>query len=44
MSDQLPHTHHISRAHQELLEDTVRNRAFYSALRKQITGDSTVWT
>jgi protein arginine N-methyltransferase 1 len=41
-SDQLLHTHHIFRAHQELLEDAVRNRAFYSALRKQITGDSTV--
>ena len=41
-SDQLLHTHHIFRAHQELLEDEVRNRAFYSALRKHITGDSTV--
>ena len=42
MSDQLLHTHHIFRAHQELLEDSVRNRAFYSALRKRINADSTV--
>ncbi len=42
MSDQMMHTHHIFRSHQELLEDTVRNTAFYSALRKHITGDSTV--
>ena len=42
MSDQLLHTHHIFRAHQELLEDSVRNRAFYAALRKHIREDSTV--
>jgi precorrin-6B methylase 2 len=42
MSDQLLHTHHIFRAHQELLEDSVRNRAFYSALCKHIREDSTV--
>ena len=42
MSDQLLHTHHIFRAHQALLEDSLRNRAFYSALRKHIREDSTV--
>ena len=41
-SDQLLHTHHIFRAHQELLEDAVRNRGFYHALRKHISADSTV--
>jgi len=41
-SDQLLHTHHIFRAHQELLEDAVRNRGFYYALRKHIREDSTV--
>lgn len=41
-SDQLLHTHHIFRAHQELLEDAVRNRGFYHALRKHISAESTV--
>lgn len=40
--DQLLHIHHIFRAHKELLDDAVRNRAFYSALRERVTGDSAV--
>jgi len=42
MSEDLLHTHHILRAHQELLDDTVRNRAFHAAIRKRVTKDSTV--
>lgn len=42
MSERLLHTHHIFRGHQELLDDAVRNRAFYAALRKRVTGDSAV--
>lgn len=42
MSDSLRHTHHIFRGHQELLDDAVRNRAFYAALRKRVTGESAV--
>lgn len=41
-SGQVLHTHHIFKAHRELLEDRVRNRAFYAALRKRVTGDSVV--
>jgi 2-polyprenyl-3-methyl-5-hydroxy-6-metoxy-1,4-benzoquinol methylase len=36
------HTHHIFRAHEPLLSDTNRNRAFYRALEEHITPDSTV--
>jgi protein arginine N-methyltransferase 1 len=35
-------THHIFRAHQPLLDDGVRNRAFFAALKKRITPDSVV--
>ena len=36
------HTHHIFKAHEPLLSDANRNRAFYRALKKHITTDSTV--
>lgn len=39
---QVLHIHHIFKAHRELLEDGVRNRAFYAALSKRVTGDSVV--
>ena len=42
MSEPLLHTHQIFRGHQELLDDAVRNRAFYAALRKRVTADSAV--
>jgi precorrin-6B methylase 2 len=35
-------THHIFRAHEPLLSDANRNRAFYNALEEHITPDSTV--
>jgi 2-polyprenyl-3-methyl-5-hydroxy-6-metoxy-1,4-benzoquinol methylase len=40
--DTYDHTHHIFRAHEQLLGDAVRNRAFYRALKEYITADSTV--
>ena len=39
-TDLMAHTHHIFRAHQPLLDDAVRNRAFYEALRKRVNKDS----
>ncbi|HWO00223.1 MAG TPA: 50S ribosomal protein L11 methyltransferase [Blastocatellia bacterium] len=39
-SDVMVHTHHVFRAHQPLLDDAVRNRAFFSALRKRLGSDS----
>src|SRR5262249_50762067 len=42
VSAQALHTHHIFKAHRELLEDGVRNRAFYAALKKRVTSDSVV--
>ncbi|HKA22754.1 MAG TPA: 50S ribosomal protein L11 methyltransferase [Blastocatellia bacterium] len=42
VSAQALHTHHIFKAQRELLEDGVRNRAFYAALRKRVTSDSVV--
>jgi protein arginine N-methyltransferase 1 len=41
-SDQVLHTHHIFNAHRELLEDGVRNRAFYAAIQKRVTDESVV--
>ena len=40
--DTYAHTHHIFRAHEPLLADPNRNRAFYRALKECITADSTV--
>lgn len=40
--DSMLHTYHIFRAHQPLLDDGVRNRAFCAALKKRITPDSAV--
>jgi protein arginine N-methyltransferase 1 len=36
------HTHHVFRSHEPLLSDANRNRAFYRALEKHITPNSTV--
>jgi predicted RNA methylase len=36
------HTHYVFRAHEPLLSDASRNRAFYRALEDHITPDSTV--
>ncbi len=41
-SNPVLHTHHIFKAHRELLEDGVRNRAFYAALEKSVNSDSMV--
>jgi predicted nicotinamide N-methyase len=40
--DVYSHTHHIFRAHELLLNDASRNRAFHRALKEHITADSTV--
>jgi SAM-dependent methyltransferase len=42
ISDQVLHIHHIFKAHRELLEDGVRNRAFYASLQKRVTRNSVV--
>ncbi|MDQ3747650.1 MAG: hypothetical protein M3367_01355 [Acidobacteriota bacterium] len=36
------HAHKLLRAHEVMLGDAVRNRAFYEALKKCVTSDSVV--